>query len=168
MKRTQTRTPSNDNNRWYERYGEGGYFCLPRKLLFNVVDCIDNATMYAYLALASCHYEGNTTYAGPYLSKLTGKDERAIRMHLADLESLGLIRREPFGRGFRILFECPTRERIKSGMLEIEARKQERHQRRKVAKAAKDRPLAHQSEQLADVPASNMTWLSLSEEPQSP
>ena len=63
------------------------------KLLFTVVDCIDNATMYTYMALASCHYEGNTTYAGPYLAKLTGKDERAIRLHLSDLEVLGLIRR---------------------------------------------------------------------------
>lgn len=169
MKRIQGRVPNNDNNRWYERYGEGGYFCLPRKLLFNVVDCIDNATMYVYLALASCHYEGNTTYAGPYLAKLTGKDERAVRLHLADLETLGLIRREPFGLGFRILFECPTRERIKRGKSEIDARKNERQERRKVAKAATDRPSAQKSEPKADCePTSTMTWLSLSEEPQSP
>lgn len=137
MKRARNRIPSDDNNRWYEGYGEGGYFCLPRKLLFNVVDCIDNATMYVYMALASCHYEGQTTYAGPYLAKLTGKDERAIRLHLSDLEALGLIRREPLGQGFRILFECPDRERIKQGVLAIEARKQERLKRRQAAKAAK-------------------------------
>jgi DNA-binding transcriptional ArsR family regulator len=139
MKRSRNRIPSNDNDRWYERYGEGGFFCLPRKLLFNVVDCIDNATMYVYLALASCHYEGNTTYAGPYIAKLTGKDERAVRLHLSDLETLGLIRREPLGRGFRILFECPDRQRIKKGMLEIEARKLERQERRQAAKAAKEK-----------------------------
>lgn len=137
MKRARSRIPSDDNNRWFERFGEGGYFCLPRKLLFNVVDCVDNATMYVYVALASCHYEGNTTYAGPYLSKLTGKDERAVRLHLADLELLGLIRREPLGQGFRVLFECPDRERIKQGVRAIEARKQERLKRREAAKAAK-------------------------------
>ncbi len=137
MKRTRNQIPSDDNNRWYERYGEGGYFCLPRKLLFTVVDCIDNATMYTYMALASCHYEGNTTYAGPYLAKLTGKDERAIRLHLSDLETLGLIRREPLGQGYKILFECPDRERIKQGVLAIEARKRERQERRNAAKAAK-------------------------------
>lgn len=137
MKRSRDRIPSDDNNRWYEGYGEGGYFCLPRKLLFNVVDCIDNATMYVYLALASCHYEGNTTYAGPYIAKLTGKDERAVRLHLADLETLGLIRREPLGQGYRILFECPDRERIRQGAQAIAARKQERLQRREAAKAAK-------------------------------
>jgi DNA-binding transcriptional ArsR family regulator len=136
MKRAHTRIPSADNNRWYERYGESGYFCLPRKLLFNLVDCVDNATMYVYIALASCHFEGNTTYAGPYISKLTGKDERAVRLHLSDLETLGLIRREPLGQGFRILFECPDRERIKQGVVAIEARKQERLKRRQAAKAA--------------------------------
>lgn len=137
MKRARSRIPSDDNDRWFERYGEGGYFCLPRKLLFNSVDCIDNATMYVYLALASCHYEGNTTYAGPYIAKLTGKDARAVRLHLADLELLGLIRREPLGQGFRILFECPDRARIKQGVAAIEARKQERLKRREAAKAAK-------------------------------
>lgn len=137
MKRSRDRIANNDNNRWYERYGEGGFFCLPRKLLFNAVDCIDNATMYVYLALASCHYEGNTTYAGPYIAKLTGKDERAVRLHLADLETLGLIRREPLGQGFRILFECPGRERIRQGVQAIAARKLERLQRREAAKAAK-------------------------------
>jgi DNA-binding transcriptional ArsR family regulator len=137
MKRTRNRIPNDDNNKWYERYGEAGFFCLPRKLLLNVVDCIDNATMYVYLGLASCHYEGNTTYAGPYIAKLTGKDERAVRLHLADLETLGLIRREPLGQGFRILFECPTRERIRRGSLAIEARKQGRLIRRKAAEAAK-------------------------------
>lgn len=139
MKRSRNRIPSSDNDRWYEGYGQGGFFCLPRAMLFNVQDCIDNATMYVYVALASCHYEGNTTYAGPYIAKLTGKDERAVRLHMADLETLGLIRREPLGRGFRILFECPDRQRIKKGMLEIEARKQERQERRNAAKAAKEK-----------------------------
>lgn len=137
MKRSRGRVPSDDNNRWYERYREGGFFCLPRRLLFNVVDCIDNATLYVYVALASCHYEGNTTFAGPYIAKLTGKDERAVRLHLADLETLGLIRREPLGQGFRILFECPDRERIRQGAKAIAARKEERQQRRKAAKTAK-------------------------------
>lgn len=137
MKRTRTSYPSSDNDRWYEGYGKGGFFCLPREVLFSVVDCIDNATFYVYIALASCHFEGNTTFPGPYLAKLTGKDERAIRLHLSDLEALGLIRREPFGKGYRILFECPDRERIKAGMAAIEERKQERHERRKAAKAAK-------------------------------
>jgi len=136
MKRQRNRVPSNDNDRWFERYGQGGYFCLPRALLFNMVDCIDNATLYVYVALASCHYEGNTTYAGPYLSKLTGKDERAIRNHIADLETLGLVRREPFGQGYRILFECPSRTRIKQGVAEIDERKQQRRQRRKAAESA--------------------------------
>lgn len=137
MKRKRDSIPSDENNRWYERYGENGYFCLPRRLLFNLVDCIDNATMYVYVALASCHREGNTTYAGPYLAKLTGKDERAVRLHLSDLETLGLIRREPLGQGYRILFECPDRDRIKAGVQAIEARKLERQQRRQAAKAAK-------------------------------
>lgn len=137
MRRPRDRIPSDDNNRWYEGYGEGGFFCLPRRLLTNVVDCIDNATLYVYVALASCHYEGNTTYAGPYLARLTGKDERAIRLHLADLETLGLIRREPLGQGYRILFECPDRDRIKAGVQAIETRKLERLQRRQAAKAAK-------------------------------
>lgn len=135
MKRPRNRVPSTDNDRWFERYGKGGYFCLPRDLLFNVLNCIDNATLYVYVALASCHFEGNTTYAGPYLSKLTGKDERAIRLHLADLEVLGLIRREPFGQGYRILFECPSRERVKQGAEQIDARKQLRQQRRLAAKS---------------------------------
>ena len=137
MKRSRNQIPSTDNNQWFGGYGEGGFFYLPRKVLFNLVDCIDNATFYVYVALASCHYEGNTTYAGPYLSKLTGKDERAIRLHLSDLETLGLIRREPLGQGYKILFECPDRERIKQGVLAIEARKRERQERRNAAKAAK-------------------------------
>lgn len=137
MKRPRNRVPSTENDRWFERYGKGGYFCLPRDLLFNVLNCIDNATMYAYVALASCHYEGNTTYAGPYLSKLTGKDERAIRQHLADLETLGLIRREVFGQGYRILFECPSRDRVKRGAEQIDAHKQLRQERRLAAKSAR-------------------------------
>lgn len=136
MKRPRNRVTSTDNDRWFERYGKAGYFCLPRALLFNVVDCIDNATLYVYIALASCHYEGNTTYAGPYVAKLTGKDERGVRQHLADLETLGLIRREPFGQGFRILFECPDRDRIKQGAEAIDARKQARQQRRRAAQSA--------------------------------
>ncbi|MBS0349096.1 MAG: hypothetical protein JSR69_21835 [Proteobacteria bacterium] len=136
MKRPRNRVTSTDNDRWFERYGKAGYFCLPRALLFNVVDYIDNATLYVYIALASCHYEGNTTYAGPYVAKLTGKDERGVRQHLADLETLGLIRREPFGQGFRILFECPDRDRIKQGAEAIDARKQARQQRRRAAQSA--------------------------------
>lgn len=136
MKRPRNRVASTDNDRWFERYGKAGYFCLPRALLFNVVDCIDNATLYVYIALASCHYEGNSTYAGPYVAKLTGKDERGVRQHLADLETLGLIRREPFGQGFRILFECPDRTRIKQGAEAIDARKQARQQRRRAAQSA--------------------------------
>jgi hypothetical protein len=125
--------PSTENDRWFERYGKGGYFCLPRALLFNVVDYIDNSTFYVYAALAACHYEGNTTYAGPHVAKLTGKDERGVRQHLSDLETLGLIRREPFGRGYRILFDCPTRERIKQGAAQIDARKRQRQERRRAA-----------------------------------
>ena len=138
MKRPRNRVPSHDNDRWFEGYGQGGFFCLPRNLLFNVADLIDNATFYVYVALASCHYEGNTTYAGPYIAKLTGKDERAVRLHLADLETLGLVKREPLGRGFRVLFLCPDRERVRQGALLIEARKQERRQRRKASQEANE------------------------------
>ncbi|MCO5119741.1 MAG: hypothetical protein M9951_08890 [Burkholderiaceae bacterium] len=130
MKRRRNRIPSADNDRWYERYGQGGYYCLPRALLFNLVDCIDNATFYVYVALASCHYEGNTTYAGPHIAKLTGKDERAVRGHLADLEALGLITRVPLGQGYKVLFQCPDRQRIREGAAQIAARKLERRQRR--------------------------------------
>jgi len=133
MKRPRNRIPSTDNDRWFERYGKGGYFCLPRELLFNLVDCIENATFYAYVALASCHYEGNTTYAGPYVAKLTGKDESGVRGHLTDLETLGLIRREPLGQGYKILFDCPTRKRLKEGAALIQERSQERAKRRKAA-----------------------------------
>lgn len=133
MKRSRNRVPSTENDRWFEGYGQGGFFCLPRPVLFNVVDLIDNATFYVYVALASCHYEGNTTYAGPYVAKLTGKDERAVRLHLADLETLGLIRREPLGRGFRVLFLCPDRDRVRQGAQLVEARKQERKRRRATA-----------------------------------
>lgn len=133
MKRLRNRVPSTDNDQWFTRYAKGGFFCLPRNVLFNVADCIDNATMYVYVALASCHFEGNTTYAGPHLAKLTGKDERAVRQHLADLETLGLIRREPFGRGYRILFECPDRARVKKGAEQVEARKLARLARRRAS-----------------------------------
>jgi DNA-binding transcriptional ArsR family regulator len=131
MTRRHNRVASSENDRWFERYGQGGYFCLPRALLFNIAGRIDNATFYVYVALASCHFEGNTTYAGPHIAKLTGKDERAVRGHLTDLETLGLIRREPFGRGYRVLFECPDRDRIKEGVEKIDARKLARAERRR-------------------------------------
>jgi hypothetical protein len=131
MKRKRNRIPCERNNKWYDRYGERGFFCLPRALLLSVVDCIDNATLYVYVALASCHFEGNTTYAGPHVAKLTGKDERNVREHMADLETLGLIKREQLGRGFKILFECPTRARVKEGAALIAQRKVVALQRRK-------------------------------------
>lgn len=134
MRRRRNRVPSTSNDRWYERYAQGGYFCLPRPMLLNILDYIDNATFYVYVALTSCHYEGNTTYAGPHIAKLTGKDERAVRGHLADLETLGLIRRELLGRGYKILFECPTRARLKEGAGLIEAHKLEISKRRMAAK----------------------------------
>jgi hypothetical protein len=154
MKRPRNRIASADNDRWFERYGKGGYFCLPRALLFNMVDCIDNATLYVYVALASCHYEGNTTYAGPHIAKLTGKDERAVRGHLADLETLGLIRREPLGQGFRVLFLCPDRQRIKDGAAEITSRKLARQQRRALAQAGAPSAMdgGHQRELLKPPP----------------
>ena len=143
MKRLRKQVPSTDNNRWYERYGQDGYFCLPRALLFNMLNDIDNATLHVYVALASCHFEGNTTFAaGAYLSKLTGKDEGNIRDHLGDLERLGLIRRETFGRGYRILFQCPGRERIKQGAVQVKARKEARNARRKAAAARRAEPSA--------------------------
>jgi hypothetical protein len=134
MKRRRNRVPCERNNRWYERYQQGGYFCLPRALLFNIVDYIDNATLYVYMALASCHFENNSTYAGPHVAKLTGKDERNVRDHLADLETLGLIEREPLGRGFKVLFQCPTRARIKEGADRITEKKAALLHRRKKSK----------------------------------
>lgn len=131
MKRQRNRIPCSRNDKWYDRYGEKGFFCLPRALLFNLVDCIDNATLYAYVALASCHFEGNTTYASTHIAKLTGKDERNVRGHLADLETLGLITREPLGRGFKILFQCPTRKRIKEGTAVIVEQRRKTLERRK-------------------------------------
>ncbi len=131
MKRKRNRIPCTRNDKWYDRYGEQGFFCLPRALLFHLVDCIDNATFYAYVALASCHFEGNTTYAASHVAKLTGKDESNVRGHLADLETLGLITREPLGRGFKILFECPTRKRIKEGMAVIAEQRRIAAERRK-------------------------------------
>lgn len=145
MKRKRNRIPCDRNNRWYERYGENGYFCLPRHLLFNLVDCIDNATFYAYVALASCHFEGNTTYAASQVAKLTGKDESNVRGHLADLETLGLITREPLGRGFKILFECPTRKRLKEGVALIAEQRRVAAERRKTAKNPLE-PIAPQSD----------------------
>ena len=145
MKRQRNRIPCDRNNKWYERYGERGFFCLPRALLFNMVDCIDNATLYAYVALASCHYEGNTTYAASHVAKLTGKDESNVRGHLADLETLGLIKREPLGRGFKILFECPTRSRIKQGAAQIAEKRlasQERQKHKRASKAISASPSA--------------------------
>ena len=135
MKRRRNRVPCTRNNRWFERYGTDGYFCLPRAMLFNIADCIDNATFYAYVALASCHFEGNSTYAGPHVAKLTGKDSSAVRGHLADLVTLGLITREPLGQGYKILFECPTRARIKEGAALVAQRKAQRLERRRQAKA---------------------------------
>ena len=129
MKRKRNRVPCDRNNGWYVRYKENGFFCLPRSMLFNVVDCIDNATF--YIALASCHFEGNTTYAASHVAKLTGKDESNVRGHLADLETLGLISREPLGRGFKILFECPTRKRIKEGAAAIAEQRRKATERRK-------------------------------------
>lgn len=131
MKRERNRIPCNRNDKWYDRYGEKGFFCLPRALLFNIVDCIDNATFYAYVALASCHFEGNTTFAASHVARLTGKDESNVRGHLADLETLGLIKREPLGRGFKILFECPTRKRVKEGAALIAEQRRKALDRRK-------------------------------------
>ncbi len=135
MKRPRNRIASAENDRWFERYGKGGYFCLPRALLFNLVDCIDNAALYVYVALASCHYEGNTTYAGPHIAKLTGKDESAVRKHMVELETLGLIRREPLGRGYKVLFQCPDRKRIKDGAAVVAADRLEQQQRKAAAQA---------------------------------
>ena len=104
-------------------------------MLFNIADCIDNATFYAYVALASCHFEGNSTYAGPHVAKLTGKDSSAVRGHIADLVTLGLITREPLGQGYKVLFECPTRARIKEGSALVAQRKAQRLERRRQAKA---------------------------------
>lgn len=147
MKRKRNRVPCDRNDRWYERYGQNGFFCLPRSLLFNVVDCIDNATFYAYVALASCHFEGNTTYAASHVAKLTGKDESNVRGHLADLETLGLISREPLGRGFKILFECPTRKRIKEGVAAIAAKRGIAAERRRKSVKVLVEPAATQSQQ---------------------
>lgn len=147
MKRKRNRLPCDRNDRWYERYGQNGFFCLPRSLLFNVVDCIDNATFYAYVALASCHFEGNTTYAASHVAKLTGKDESNVRGHLADLETLGLISREPLGRGFKILFECPTRKRIKEGVAAIAAKRAIAAERRRTTAKVPVEPIATQPPQ---------------------
>ena len=136
MKRKRNRVPCDRNNGWYNRYGENGFFCLPRSLLFNIVDCVDNATFYVYVALASCHYENNTTYAASHVAKLTGKDERNVRGHLADLVTLGLIAREPMGRGFKILFQCPTRKRIKEGAAVIDEQRRVAGEKRKSGKKA--------------------------------
>jgi len=147
VKRKRNRIPCDRNNRWYERYGENGFFCLPRSLLFNVVDCIDNATFYAYVALASCHFEGNTTYAASHVAKLTGKDESNVRGHLVDLETLGLISREPLGRGFKILFESPTRKRIKEGVAAIALKRGITAERRKTTAKTPVESVAPQSRQ---------------------
>ncbi|GKS83836.1 hypothetical protein AVMA1855_06810 [Acidovorax sp. SUPP1855] len=84
-----------------------------------MVDLIDNVTLYAHVALASCHYEDNTTFAGQERMKAP------CRGYLADLETLGPIKREPFGRGSKILFECRTRARIKQGAAVLEQKKRE-------------------------------------------
>lgn len=146
MKRQRKRIPCDRNNKWYDRYGENGFFCLPRSLLFNVVDFIDNATFYVYVALASCHFEGNTTYPATHLAKLTGKDEGNVRDYVADLETLGLIKRERLGRGFKILFECPTRKRIKEGAAVIAEQRRLASERRKKSSAPQPtEPTATQS-----------------------
>lgn len=159
MKRRRNRIPCTRNNRWYEGYDKDGYFCLPRALLFNMVDCIDNATLYAYVALASCHYENNTTYAGPHIAKLTGKDESAVRGYISDLETLGLITREPLGLGFRILFQCPTRARIKEGAASIAQKKRKRLERRRQA-AAHGEPVAEAVRAGDD----EMAWAAMSDD----
>lgn len=141
MKRRRNRIPCDRNNRWYDRYENSGYFCLPRDVLFSMVDLIDNATVYVYIAAASCHFENNTTFAGPHIARLTGKDESAVRGHLADLETLGLIAREPLGRGYKILFQCPTRARIKKGAAVLAKRRQEALERRKRAKKGSATPV---------------------------
>ncbi|KLO59608.1 hypothetical protein AA671_08615 [Delftia tsuruhatensis] len=154
MKRPRNRIASTDNDRWFERYGKGGYFCLPRALLFNMVDCIDNAALYVYVALASCHYEGNTTYAGPHIAKLTGKDESAVRKHMIELETLGLIKREPLGRGYKVLFQCPDRQRIKDGAAIVAADKLEQQQRKAAARSRRNSATeaGHQRELLKPPP----------------
>jgi hypothetical protein len=66
--------------------------------------------------LASCHFENNTCYAGSaHLARLTGKDERAVRRYMNELVGLGLIEREPLGKGYKIIFLCPTMAEIKEG-----------------------------------------------------
>lgn len=133
MKRRRNQIPNTDNDRWFERYGQGGYFCLPRNLIFNIQDCIDNATLFTYIVLASCHMEGNTTYASGYVAKLLGKDAGNVRQQIRDLVTLGLIKRVPLGRGYKILFECPTRARVKEGAALVAIRKAEVAARRKAA-----------------------------------
>lgn len=155
MKRRRNRMPCSLNNRWYERYGKGGYFCMPRDLLFNLVGNIHNAPFYTYVALASCHFEGQTTYAGKYVAQLVGKDESGVRGHLKDLETLGLIRREPLGQGFKVLFLCPDRKRIREGAARVAAEKlaeQERSARAKAAKASSPEA-GHQRELLKPPPS---------------
>jgi len=136
MRRRRKPIPSTDNDRWYERYGAGGYFCLPRFMLQNVAKLIDNATFFVYVALASFHFEGNTTFASSGVAGLIGKDERGVRVHLADLETLGLIKREPLGRGYKILFLCPSRNRIKQGAILVEAQRLEKAKRREERREA--------------------------------
>lgn len=147
MKRQRNRIPCNRNNKWYERYQEKGFFCLPRALFFNLVDCVDNATFYVYVALASCHFEGNTTYAASHVAKLVGKDESNVRGHLADLETLGLIKREPLGRGFKILFECPSRKRLKEGAAVIAEQRRATAERRGKSAPKPKVPVMTQPEQ---------------------
>ena len=135
MRARRGKVPCGKNDGWYERYGKGGFFCLPRPILFNLKGHIDNATFYVYVALASYHFKGNTTYPGAAsIATLTGKDERAIRGHLKDLEELGLITREKLGQGYKILFECPNRERVKEGASAIAERRNARATRRTLAK----------------------------------
>ncbi len=129
-----------------------GTSLLPPTLL---VGNIHNAPFYTYVALASCHFEGQTTYAGKYVAQLVGKDERGVRGHLKDLETLGLIRREPLGQGFKVLFLCPDRKRIREGAARVAAEKlaeQERSARAKAAKASSPEA-GHQRELLKPPPS---------------
>lgn len=114
------------NDHWWEGYGQGGFICLPRTLLNILKDNIDHATFRTYVTLCTFHFEGRATFVSSKIATLLRKDDRAVRRQLADLETLGLISREPFGRGFKILFQCPTPERIREGAEKLAQRKRNR------------------------------------------
>lgn len=134
MRRRRTPQPCNRNDGWYRANGES-FFCLWRGFLPSVAGLIDNATLYVYIALASCHFEGYATFPGSrHLATLTGKDERAVREAVEDLEILGLIVREPHGRGYRVLFCRPDRARVRNGAEIVRTKKDARlHRRREAA-----------------------------------